>query len=147
MIFSMQNMSYAWWQLAILMKPSFFSFPESRCGLGSGWNEQSSACFYSATDYSSATLFEYAILHLKDKKKHSRGSRGQLTGRCGWINAGCSHVSPCFFIHRSGSGTSVPSSANCRLRVCGFPQPFQPGACLCFAYMHTLCGAGMKGAC
>lgn len=25
MIFSMQNMSYAWWQLAILMKPSFFS--------------------------------------------------------------------------------------------------------------------------
>lgn len=46
-----------------------FFFPENRCGLGSGRNEQSSACLYSATDYSSATSFEYAILRLKDKKK------------------------------------------------------------------------------
>lgn len=42
-----------------------FFFPENRCELGSGRNEQSSAWFYSATDYSCTTLFEYAILHLK----------------------------------------------------------------------------------
>lgn len=48
-----------------------FFLPENRCVLGSRRNEQSSACLYSATDYSSATSFEYAILRLKDKKKHS----------------------------------------------------------------------------
>lgn len=42
-----------------------FFFPENRCELGSGRNEQSSAWFYSAADYSCTTLFEYAILHLK----------------------------------------------------------------------------------
>lgn len=53
-----------------------FFLPESQCGLGSGRNEQSSACLYSATDYSSATFFEYAILRLKDKKNTLETAKG-----------------------------------------------------------------------
>lgn len=53
-----------------------FFLPESQCGLGSGRNEQISACLYSATDYSSATFFEYAILRLKDKKNTLETAKG-----------------------------------------------------------------------
>lgn len=38
-------------------------FSPQKTGAESGRNEQSSARLYSATDYSCATQFEYAILH------------------------------------------------------------------------------------
>lgn len=99
---------------------AFVFFPPSKPG--SGRNEQSSACLYSVTDYSCATRSNMQ----KIRKKHSWGSQGQLIGRCRWINAECCHVSPCFYFHRSGSGTSVPSFTGCSLRVCGFSSLSSP---------------------